>query len=258
MATLGTKYIDSYNYFQFGYTILSQKDQKTTYRRWTTLTVVSGGHVAWSNGSVEYYNPYSWTGLSTYYGPGTYTIAYQDVTVTHQDGQAYTETISGKIATSYSAANWSFSGSATFPAMDSATNITDFEGTKLKGDLDVTFTPKTGYTYKLKICLNGDTTAIDTFDNYTSGTTVRLSSTTISYIQNKIKEKEVTLKATLVSYKGATLVGQKEKTLTVSNTKGLHLRVSGAWKEAIPYVRLNGVWKECVPYVRNNEWKEGI
>ena len=45
------------------------------------------------------------------------------------------------------------------------------------------------------------------------------------------------------------------------NTEGsvVRLRMSGGWKEAIPYVRVNGVWKEVMPYIRSNgQWKEGI
>ena len=258
MIVLGTQYIDSYNYFQAGYDILRQSNNQTTYRRYITLTVVSGGHVSWGSGSVEMYNPYYSGATGTNYYGGTYTLGYQDITVTHQPGQPYTAAFHGKISTSYGPANWEFEYGMTFPAMDTATSISSFNGDKLKGDLNATFTPTTGYTYKLKISLNGDDNVSDTYDNYVSGTNVRLSSETIAYIQNKIKDKNVTLKATLISYKSGTLIGQTETTLTVSNTKGLHLRINGVWKEALPYVRVNGVWKEAIPYIRNNQWKEGI
>lgn len=33
---------------------------------------------------------------------------------------------------------------------------------------------------------------------------------------------------------------------------GVRLRVSGAWKHAIPYVRRGGVWVPMIPYVRKN------
>lgn len=258
MTVLDTKYIDSWNYFQFGYDILSQENNQTTYRKYLTLTVVSGGHVSWGSGSVEFYNPYVYTGIGTYYGAGTYTLAYTDETVAHEDGQPLTEFISGKITTSYGPANWEFQAYATFPAMDSATNIIAFEGTRLKGDLDVTFTPKEGYTYKLKISLNGNVPTADTYNNYVSGTKVRLSASNIAYIQRVTSSKTITLKATLMSYKSGTLIGQKEKTTNVQDKKGLHIRINGVWKDALPYVRVNGVWKEAVPYLRNNQWKEGI
>lgn len=206
---------------------------------------------------MEFNNPfYQKGGGGTYYA-GTYTIAYQDVARTHQEGQSYTETISGKIDTPITG-RWDFSGTVTFPAMDSATPITAFNGDKLKGDLNVTFTAKSGYTYKLQIQLNGDNTAIDTFNSYISGGNVRLSAETVAYIQSKNKNETIPLKATLLSYKSGSLIGTKSATHSVSNTKGLHLKINSVWKEAIPYVRVNGAWKECTPYIMNNQWKEGI
>lgn len=208
---------------------------------------------------MEFYNPYVQTGLGTTYYGGTYTLAYADETVAHEDGQPLTEFISGKISTSYGPANWEFQAYATFPAMDSATNIDSFNGTKLKGNLNVTFTAKTGYTYKLKISLNGNVPTADTYNNYVSGRNVKLSASNVAYIQRVTSSKTITLRATLLSYKSGALIGEKTATCNVQDVAGLHLRISGAWKDAIPYVRVNGAWKECVPNVRiNNQWKEGI
>lgn len=229
------------------------------------LIVVSGGYVNLGSGVTHFYNPNNRTqisyekGISGTYYAGTYTLATQNIAAQHQEGQGLNTSFRGDIDVGYGAADWQWEQGFHLPAMDSATSITAFNGDKLKGDLNVTFTPKTGYTYKLKLQLNGDETAIDTFDSYTSGKNVRLSSETVAYIQSKNKNDTIPLKATLLSYKNGTLIGSKSVTHSVSNVKGLHLMLNGSLKEVMLYVRVNGQWKETTPYIRtNSQWKEGI
>lgn len=253
MTVLGQYNIDSWNYLQVGYDLLSQTYNEIKYRRYITLHVA--GHVSWSNAVARFYNPNAENWLEyTYYG-GDYTLLQQDVTLTPTPGQQYVETVSGNLESGF--VNWYFSPTITFPAMEAPVLISSVEGTSLTSDFKATFTPKsgTGYTYSLVI---GKDSYKDTFNNYTSGTVVKLSDSTISNIRQAGTDK-VTLTITLNTYKNGNLIGNDSKTLEVRSYSGIHIKINGVWKEAIPYVRINGAWKEAIPYIRiNNTWKEGI
>lgn len=253
MTVLDQYNIDSWNYLQVGYDLLEQTYNKIVYRRYITLHVA--GHVSWYNAVARFSNPNAENWLEyTYYG-GDYTLLQQDVTLTPTPGQQYVETVSGNLESGL--VNWYFSPQITFPAMDSPATISSVEGSTLYGDFVAKFTPKSGsgYTYKLTI---GIPHYNDEFSNYTSGTAVYLNNSTINAIKN-VSGDTVNLNIKLSTYKNGNLVGEDTKQLNVRTNPGVHLRVNGVWKEAIPYVRINGVWKEAVPYIRvNNSWKEGI
>ncbi len=263
MAVLGTHYIDSYNYLQCGYDITGHDNTTTTFVRWIRLVVQ--GHVSWSSGVIDFYSPTNRTALSyevgsqgTWYG-GTYTLAQEMTSVTQQPGQELIMGFRGKINTSYSAVNWEFEYSFQLPATDAPTQITSVSGDKLKGDISATFTASSAYNYRLRVVLSKNNSPMQTFSPYTSGQAVRLSEQSLAYINTYDKSSQVKLKLYLETYKGARKIGETYKVLTLSNTKGLHIRINGVWKDAIPYVRINGQWKESIPYARvNNQWKEGI
>ena len=254
MTVLETKWIDSYNYMQVGYDILSQQNNQTTYRRYITLHVA--GHVSWSNAVARFNNPNVEQSLSYTYYAGDYTLLSQDVTVSHDSQGEHTETISGNVTSGY--VSWYFSQSVAFPKINTLTQLESFTGTSITGNFKATYTPGQ-YQYKLAIAIAGVKT-LQVFDNYVSGTNVQFSDNAISQIRAYTTNKTITLAGILQNWSnGAYLGDSKQIEITVKTTNGVSLRVNGTWKEATPYVRVNGAWKEATPYVRvNNQWKEGI
>lgn len=51
-------------------------------------------------------------------------------------------------------------------------------------------------------------------------------------------------------------IGPWSPSVSLMTIAGVHVRVSGVWKLAIPYVRVGGVWKLATPFVRvSGVWK---
>jgi hypothetical protein len=255
--------LDSYtfdvhgNNLQMGYDILEQKDNRTTYRRYIVLNIVSGGELNWSSAVAKFYNPDVSKGLQYHYGPGSYELLSQDLTVEHNYQGYHTETISCEVNSGY--VNWYTIKSVDFPRIQSGTPIQSFTGTSITGPFRATYIPDAGRQYKLRISIPY-VYELQKFDNYVSNTDVYLNEASIQYIKNYTTNPTVEIGGVIESWKDGIKVGESEEILIYPRTSGgVSLRVNGAWKSATSYVRINGVWKEATPYTRvNNQWKEGI
>lgn len=154
---------------------------------------------------------------------------------------------------------WDVSGTLTLTKFDRAATINSFTGTDIKSNFNATYTTQvSGLKYKLRISIPNKV-ALQTYDNYTSGTNVTLSSSSINYIKEHYPSaKTIQLGGVIETWSGSTWIGDSsEIKITVNIKKPARIRISGAWKEATPYVRVNGAWKEAVPYMRvNGAWKE--
>ena len=143
-------------------------------------------------------------------------------------------------------------------AIDRASTINSFTGTDIKGDFIATYTKKTSSRQnKLRISIPG-VKALDTYNNYVSGTAVKLSQSSINYIKSYTSAKTIVLGGVIETWNGNTKVGESnELKTTCTIKKPARIRINGAWKEAVPYVRVSGQWKEATPYTRvSGVWKE--
>ena len=250
--------LDGYgNYVRIGYDIVSQQNNSTTYDRYITLHVVGGGSVAWSSPTGSFYNPDITVNFSYSYGPGDHLLLGQQVTVAHDNAGEHTETISGQIWTGILKRNFSYQ--VPFPKTKSPAVINSFTGNRLTGEFTATYTGDQSYTYKLRISIP-NVVELQRYDNYISGTPVRLSYDAVQLAKQYNSGKTVRIGGVIETWDGETKIGDSaEPTNTCSMGGSAKLRVNGVWKDAIPYVRVNGVWKEAIPYIRvNNQWKEGI
>ena len=145
----------------------------------------------------------------------------------------------------------------------SLVQINSFTGDNIYSPFKATYTPISGqsYTYALRISIP-NVAEVAYFDNYTSGTEVTLSSSSINDIKSRVSGNTVTLGGVIEAYNGSTYVGESQEiTITCSTVEEnkARIRINGSWKEAKPYIRINNQWKEAKPYIRiNNTWKEGI
>lgn len=260
MNVIAEHALDGYgNKFQAGYDILKQENNSTQYRRYVVLHVVPGGSVTFGSSSrrASFWNPNITNALNYSYGGGDHVLVQQDVTVQHDSQGQHTETIAGNVYGGF--VDWNFSVNVDFPRTAKIAPISSFTGDTITGNFKATYTPDSGYTYKLRISIP-NVYMLQKYDNYVSGTDVTLNDASIAYIRNYTNKSTVEIGGVIETYKNGTYVGESEELkIYPRTTSGVRLRVNGAWKEAVPYVRVNGVWKEAVPYVRvNNQWKEGI
>lgn len=226
------------------------------------LHVVSGGHV-----TAGYADTYLWgTGKelgAVNYGAGDYSLQTKGQWVTHNTDGSKTETIGDTFLEGWFGDNgewirWNVSGYLILTKFDRRATINTFTGTDIKENFNATYTTNgSGLTYKLKIRIPNDAT-LQTYDNYTSGTNVKLSDNVITYIKNYTSAKTIQLGGIIETWSESTKIGDSsEIKITVNIKKPARIRVSGAWKEATPYVRVNGAWKEATTYMRvNGAWKE--
>lgn len=154
---------------------------------------------------------------------------------------------------------WNVSETLTLTKFGRVATINSFTGTDIKNNFNATYTTQvSGLKYKLRISIP-NVIALETYDNYSSGTNVTLSSSSINYIKEHYPSaKTIKLGGVIETWSGTTKVGESsEIEIYVNIKKPARIRVSGAWKEATPYIRVNGQWKEAVPYTRvNGTWKE--
>lgn len=228
----------------------------STVKCWLDLYVVSGGNVSSSNVRV---NVTGGTESSLGYkswGPGGYRLKEATFTSNHNSdgtGNARVEGyFTGGIGT------WNLGGNLNLTKIARQSTINSFTGTDIKDDFTATYTAKSSsYENRLRISIPNVRT-LETYTNYVSGTAVRLSSASINYIKNYTNNKTIQLGGVIETWSGNTKVGDSsEIKITVNIKKPARIRISGAWKEATPYIRVNGAWKEAVPYMRvNGAWKE--
>lgn len=217
----------------------------------TNRTTGSGG----SDYNLDGQNTH-WNGYTVYNG---YTlIQTKEITVAHNPngdfpGRNVTISASGYTAV----AGLSKTGTITgVPKIIKAAKIDTFTGNSIKGNFAATYTKYSdSYRYKLRISIP-NIKALDTFDNYVSGTNVKLSQDSITYIKQRYS-KTVTLGGVIETWSGNTQYDSEEINITCKVNSDAKIRVNGVWKDATPYVRVNNQWKEAVPYMRvNGAWKE--
>ena len=141
-----------------------------------------------------------------------------------------------------------------------AATINSFTGTDINKAFRATYTTKgSGFTYKLRISIP-NVRALDTFNNYSSGTDVYLSKASIDYIKSYTRNKTIQLGGVIETWSGGTKIGESsEPKITCNIRRDMYINVGGTYKRATAYVRIGNEWKEARPYLRaNNEWKEGI
>lgn len=141
-----------------------------------------------------------------------------------------------------------------------AATINSFTGTDINKAFRATYTTQgSGFTYKLRISIP-NVRALDTFNNYSSGTDVYLSKASIDYIKSYTRNKTIQLGGVIETWSGSTKIGESsEIKITCNIRRDMYINIGGTYKRATAYVRIGNEWKEARPYLRaNNEWKEGI
>ncbi len=136
--------------------------------------------------------------------------------------------------------------------------INSFTGNDIKGNFNATYTAQSSaYENRLRISIP-TVQALQTFNNYVSGTNVKLSDSAIQAIKSYTSAKTIVLGGVIETWSGSTKIGEStELTVECVIKKPARIRINGAWKEAVPYIRINNEWKEATPYLRvNGAWKE--
>lgn len=186
------------------------------------------------------------------------TITSGENTITHNDDGSKTLNLSASANIGGIGMYVSMNVDVILPKIDRVSTINSFTGSDIKGNFNATYTAKSSSLInKLRIMLP-DNTALQTYDNYVSGTNVTLDNTAIAAIKNYTSDKTITLGAVIETWSGSTKVGDSSKlTTTCVIKKPARIRINDEWKEAIPYVRANDEWKEATPYMRvDGVWKE--
>lgn len=216
---------------------------------------VTGNSISWSSGSASVHTESA--GIGTYYSRGSYTVIQRDFTFGHDSNGNFSAYIGASISTTYKSGDTG--GVLTLPHINRQSKINSFTGTNINSDFSATYTAYTNYENKLRISIP-HVVRLQTFNNYVSGSNVRLSNAAKQLVKQHTSAKTVTIGGVIETWNGETKIGESEEiNIPIEIPKGVRLKINGTWKEAIPYVRVNGSWKETVPYARtNSQWKEGI
>lgn len=239
------------------YDLLGQsKENNESYVRLYGILHVTNNYISWSRGSASVHTS-GLQPIGTYYGRGDHTVITRDFTFGHDSNGNFSVYIGASLSTTFVSGDCG--GTLNLPHINRQSTINSFTGTAINKDFKATYTPHTNYENRLRISIP-HVVVLETYRNYASGTAVRLSQASINYIRNYTKNKTIQLGGVIETWNGGTKIGESsEITINVKIPKGLRVKVSGTWKEAIPYVRVNGAWKEARPHVRvSNQWKEGI
>lgn len=217
---------------------------------------VTGNSISWSSGSASVHTS-GLQSIGTYYSRGSYVVIQRDFTFGHDSNGNFSAYIGASISTTYKSGDTG--GVLTLPHINRQSKINSFTGTNINSDFSATYTAYTNYENRLRISIP-NVVALQTFNNYASGTDVKLSSSAKQQIKQYTSEKTVTLGGVIETWNGGTKIGESsEINISVKIPKGVHIKVNGTWKEAVPYVRVNGEWKESIPHIKvNGTWKEGI
>lgn len=261
MATLIQEaYIDGYgNHFalfaeEIGTDVASNT---STVKCWLDLYVVSGGRVSSGNSRVNVTGGQESNLGYISYGTGGYRLKEATFTAGHNSDGSGSAHVEGYF--SGGLGSWGLSGNLGLTKFNRQSTINSFTGNDIKGDFKATYTATTSsYENRLRISIP-NVVALDTFKNYTSGTAVRLSQTSINYIKEHYpNNKTIRLGGVIETWSGSTKVGESsELMLDCRIQRESYVRVNGANKKAVPYVRVNGAWKEATPNIRvNGVWKE--
>lgn len=216
---------------------------------------VTGNSISWSSGSASVHTESQ--GIGTYYSRGSYVVIQRDFTFGHDSNGNFSAYIGASINTTYKSG--STGGTLTLPKINRQSTINSFTGTDINSNFNATYTAYTNYENRLRISIP-NVVALQTFNNYVSGTNVKLSNSAKQQIKQYTSAKTVTLGGVIETWNGGTKIGESsEINISVKIPKGVHIKVNGTWKEAVPYVRVNGEWKESIPHIKvNGTWKEGI
>lgn len=258
MAELGSFSLDNWgNRIYVDYDITAQQNNQSTYRRRIMLHVVNGGSVTWYTPTASFWSPNKTETLANHYTAGDHVLNEQWLTVQHDSAGNHTETIAGNIDTSFFKRDFSYT--VQFPRTKSPATLDSFTGTRLTGGFTATYTGDASYTYKLRISIPY-VVELQTFNNYVSGTEVRLSYEAVQLARENNPGNNIVIGGVIETWSGDTKVGESSEIMLNCTMGGsAKIRVNGVWKDAIPYVRINNQWKEVIPYIRvNNQWKEGI
>ena len=258
MAEIGNRvYIDSWNYFQLNG---SEMEVDTSNNRskvavWLDLHVA--GHVAASGISVGVNEKSENLGYQ-YYGAGAYRLIYNEIWVGHNDDGSGTAVLNWWFNSGIG--SWSGSGNLGLTKIQRSATITSFTGTNIKDAFRATYNSVSGATeYKLRISIP-HIVALQTYNNYSSGAAVYLSTSAIEEIRRRTSGDNVQLGGVIETYKNGSKAGESsEIIINIKINKYAHIVINGGYKEATSYVRVNGQWKEAIPYIGvNGQWKEGI
>lgn len=261
MTVLATAYMNGCNY-QVGYDLISQSvaNNTSTVRVYGVLNVTNN-YISWSSGAARVYN--TTNTLSTYYSKGSYTLAQETITVTHNNDGTKSFYCGGSMTTTF-VSSGEIGGTIylprinRYPQITSAPNFTDADNPTMY------FTTNTisGATYNACISLTGarDDVPYRQISVSSGNYTFNLTSADRKALIGTTKpgqSKNVTF-FLRTDANGTSYYSTLTKTFTVTK-RPVRLRINGEWKEGYPYVRVNGEWKEAKPYIRvNNDWKEEI
>lgn len=199
-------------------------------------------------------------------GVGASATAQGTINVTHNDdgslaGHAYAYFTQGSSSGGWCPASGGiWTDDVALTKIPRAATINSFTGTDINKAFRATYTTKgSGFTYKLRISIP-NVRALDTFNNYSSGTDVYLSKASIDYLKSYTSAKTIVLGGVIETWSGGTKIGESsEPKITCNIRRDMYINVGGTYKRATAYVRIGNEWKEARPYLRaNNEWKEGI
>ena len=182
-------------------------------------------------------------------------------TITHNPDGTGSTTFACAIPTT-SAGGTKYSGDVTLTltTLPRASTINSFNGTDITGNFNATYTTKTsGYKHKLRISIPG-VIAIQTFDNYSSGSNVTFSNSALQTLQNYMANKNsITLGGVIETWNGNTKIGESEELMHTCYWYRGRIKVNGTWRKATPYIKVSGAWKEAIPFVKSSgTWKQGI
>ena len=233
----------------------SQSNNTSTVHVWLDLWVA--GNVSSANVRVNVTGGQESSLGYQSWGAGGYRLKEATFTANHNpdgSGSAHVEGyFTGGLGT------WNLSGNLQLTKISRQSTINSFTGTDINSNFNATYTAYTNYENRLRISIP-NVVALQTFNNYASGTNVKLSNSAKQQIKQYTSEKTVTLGGVIETWNGGTKIGDSsEINISVKIPKGVHIKVDGTWKEAVPYVRVNKEWKESIPHIKVNEtWKEGI
>lgn len=153
------------------------------------------GSISFSSGQSKTITLASWTGNVIHNSDGTRTLS-----------------VSGSWNTNTSRiGSGSCSASATLPTIPRASTIASFNGTDIEGNFSVQYNSySSSFTNKLRISIP-NVKELENF-TYTSGTTFKLSSSTISYLYTYMaNSKTVSIGAVIETYSGSTKIGESSE-----------------------------------------------
>ena len=270
MATSGqlrTYEIDGGTYFYVNWQMAGQ-DQAGNY---TIINWQHGVHCRWDYGSngiqsygvaienVDVYGGEIFSGLSM----GDHELASGSYTINHNaDGtKTFNLRTSGRAFVDPYYDETSGSQDFSLPTIPRYAVTNSVNGSNIEENFSVNYTKYVqSYTYKLRISIP-NIVALETINYPTSGTSFKLSDSSIEEIYNRLPDNDTfNLGFRVETWNGSTRLSEGNEVIKLCSKtpRAARIRIGNEWKRGTPYLRINGEWKKAIPYIRNNnEWKRG-